>query len=106
MGPRGSVAARIGGWIHRHPTRLDKPGFIGDVRTLAHLEPFRFEQTDEDRQLARQRLDEYMQKYVDEGDKMESIVAIGKGQGTQTTLTFPDGSVWVVPPGFHAATRD
>ena len=44
--------------------------------------------------------------YIDAADKSESIVAVGKGQGRQTTISFPDGSQWVVPPGFEAATRD
>jgi len=73
---------------------------------LANLEPFRFEVTEDERKAAREKLDEYMLKYIDAADKTEAIVSIGKGQGTQTTIKFPDGSIWIVPPGFKAATRD
>ena len=73
---------------------------------LANLEPFKFDATEEDRKVAREKLDEYMMKYVDSADKSESIVAVGKGHGKQTTINFPDGSIWIVPPDFKAATKD
>ena len=73
---------------------------------LSHLEPFKFEVTDEDRKAAKKNLDEYMLKYIESADKLESIVAVGKGHGKQTTISFPDGSDWVVPPAFRAATKD
>ena len=70
---------------------------------LAHLDPFRATKTDEDRSIARQNLDDYILEYVDQADKSESLVAVGKGQGTQTTIRFPDGSEWSVPPDFRGA---
>ena len=73
---------------------------------LMHLPPFGFEHTDEEREAAQQKLDAYMLGYIDTADKSESIVAVGKGQGRQTTISFPDGSQWVVPPAFEAATAD
>ena len=73
---------------------------------LANLEPFRFEATEDERKAAREKLDEYMLKYVDAADKSESIVAVGKGHGKQTTINFPDGSSWIVPPDFRAATEE
>jgi hypothetical protein len=73
---------------------------------LKNLEPFRFEFTEEERKAARDKLDEYMLEYIDAADKSEAIVAVGKGQGTQTTINFPDGSIWIVPPDFRAATAD
>jgi len=73
---------------------------------LAHLEPFCLEATDGDREAAREVLDEYVMKYVDSADRSESTVAVGKGHGKQTTITFPDGSEWIVPPAFRAATED
>jgi hypothetical protein len=73
---------------------------------LAHLEPFKFEVTNEDRQAAKEKLDKYMLEYIENADKSESIVAVGKGHGKQTTIKFPDGSIWVVPPAFRAATGD
>ncbi len=73
---------------------------------LDHLAPFRFEKTDEGRRISRENLDEYMLKYVDTADKVESMVAVGKGYGTQTTVKFSDGSVWPVPPDFRAAAGE
>ena len=73
---------------------------------LAHLEPFKFEATDEDRKAAKAQLDEYILNYIHKADQTESTVAVGKGHGKQTTLEFPDGSVWVVPPDFRAATAE
>ena len=46
---------------------------------LAHLPPFGIEKNDDDRSIARQNLDDYLLKYVDQADKSESIVAVGKG---------------------------
>ena len=59
-----------------------------------------------DRAAARAQLDEYILEYIDEADKSESLVRVGKGQGKQTTISFPDGSRWTVPPTFKAATAD
>lgn len=73
---------------------------------LANLPPFAFEITDEDRYAAQQKLDAFMLEAIDAADKSESMVAVGKGQGRQTTITFPDGSQWSVPPAFSAATAD
>lgn len=73
---------------------------------LANLEPFKSREDDQSRETFRTVLDEYMLKFIDESEKVESTVAIGKGHGTQVTVTFPDGSKWDVPPGFKAATKD
>ena len=59
--------------------------------------------SNKDRRVARERLDEYILKYVDNADKSESMVAVGKGHGKQTTITFSDGSEWKVPPDFRGA---
>jgi len=73
---------------------------------LSHLPPFQFEHTDEQRRAARDRLNNYMLDYIEAADKAESLVRVGKGHGTQTTITFPDGSQWIVPPSFEAATAN
>jgi hypothetical protein len=73
---------------------------------LISLPPFRFEHSDEERRAAQDALDAYMLEYIEAADKSESIVAVGKGQGTQATISFPDGSQWAVPPAFRAATGD
>lgn len=70
---------------------------------LTHLQPFAEKATDEDRRAAKLSLDDYILHFVDAADKSESIVAIGKGDGTQTTVRFPDGSLWDVPPDFQSA---
>lgn len=72
---------------------------------LANLEPFKFEPEFQDPAI-RTALDDYILQFIDDSEKAESTVAIGKGHGTQVTVTFPDGSRWAVPPGFKAATRD
>ena len=92
----------------QHEMLLTKDRFLSLYLryALAHLEPFRFEATDEDRITAREKLDEYMLKYIDKADKSDSLVAVGKGHGTQTTIRFLDGSTWNVPPDFRAATED
>ena len=59
-----------------------------------------------DDKAARAALDDYMTKFIDDADKSESTVAVGKGHGTQVTITFPDGSSWPVPPDFRGATMD
>ena len=71
---------------------------------LAHLPPFYFEISDEDRDAARSQLDTYLSDVIADAYKSESLVAVGKGQGRQTTISFPDGSQWRVPPAFMAAT--
>ena len=73
---------------------------------LMNLPPFGFEHTDDERQAAQQKLDAHMREYIDAADKSESMVAVGKGQGRQTTISFPDGSQWSVPPAFSAATAN
>jgi hypothetical protein len=73
---------------------------------LAHLPPFRFEVSDVDRDTIRDQLDTYMSDVIEEANKSQSLVAVGKGQGLQTTISFPDGSQWQVPPAFKAATLD
>ena len=73
---------------------------------LMNLPPFAFEHTDEERAAAQERLDAFMLEYIDEADQSEAIVAVGKGQGRQTTIRFLDGSQWIVPPAFSAATAD
>ena len=54
----------------------------------------------------RDALDDYIQRFVPAADRAETSVRVGKGSGTQTTVTFPDGWVWTVPPDFRAATED
>lgn len=73
---------------------------------LMHLPPFDHAHTDADRDAARERLDALMGEMIAAAERTDSIVAVGKGQGRQTTLRFPDGSVWTVPPAFAAATAD
>lgn len=92
----------------QHEMLLTKDRFLSLYLryALANLPPFSFEASDEQRKAARQNLDEYMLQYIENADKSESQVAVGKGQGTQTTISFPDGSQWIVPPAFSAATAD
>ena len=59
----------------------------------------------EDKAQARDALDHYIERFIDEADKAESVVKIGKGSGKQTTITFPDGSRWLVPPDFRSAVK-
>ena len=68
----------------------------------------RYEQTKtfEDKAEARDALDKYINNFIKEADKAESVVKIGKGSGKQTIISFPDGSMWMVPPDFRSATLD
>lgn len=68
----------------------------------------RYEQAKEleQKSMARDALDLYIGKFIDEADKSESIVKIGKGGGRQTTISFPDGSIWTVPPDFRSAAAE
>lgn len=59
----------------------------------------------EDKAEARDALDQYIDSFIDEADKSESVVRIGKGSGKQTTISFPDGSRWLVPPDFRSAIK-
>jgi nitrate/nitrite-specific signal transduction histidine kinase len=59
----------------------------------------------QERQAAKKALDSYINKFIDDADKAESKVKIGKGSGLQTTINFSDGSTWTVPPDFSSATR-
>jgi hypothetical protein len=72
----------------------------------SNLEPFKYSDEYRDTQAFRTALDDYILKFIDESEKAESTVGIGKGHGTQVTVTFADGSKWDVPPGFKAATKD
>ena len=73
---------------------------------LAHLEPFRLETSDIERKSKRDELDNYILKHIAEADKSESIVKVGKGQGKQTVVSFPDETKWTVPPAFKAAVKE
>ena len=66
----------------------------------------RYEQTEsfEEKAEARDALDAYIKKFINEADKSESVVRIGKGSGKQVIISFPDGSEWKVPPDFRSAT--
>jgi hypothetical protein len=68
----------------------------------------RYEQAEplEDKSRARDALDTYIEKFIDEADKSESVVKVGKGSGKQTTITFHDGSEWIVPPDFRSAVKE
>ena len=59
----------------------------------------------EDKAEARDALDQYIESFIDEADKAESVVKVGKGSGKQTTISFPDNSKWLVPPDFRSATK-
>ena len=74
-----------------------------EVRFLSLF--LRYEQAKafEDKAQARDALDQYIERFIDEADKSESVVKIGKGSGKQTTITFQDGSRWLVPPDFRSA---
>jgi len=52
---------------------------------------------------AREALDEYIEKFIDESDRFESTIGVGKGAGKQTTINFPDKTSWIVPPDFRSA---
>ena len=56
-----------------------------------------------DKTEARDALDKYIESFISEADKAESVVKIGRGSGRQTIITFNDGSKWLVPPDFHSA---
>lgn len=74
-----------------------------EVRFLSLF--LRYEQAKaiENKAQARDALDQYIERFIDEADKSESVVKIGKGSGKQTTITFHDGSRWLVPPDFRSA---
>lgn len=65
----------------------------------------RYEQApySEEKADARDALDEYIEKFIDEADKYESVINVRKGSRKQTTITFPDGSRWIVPSDFRSA---
>ena len=52
---------------------------------------------------ARDALDKYIESFINEADKPESVVKVGRGSGRQTIISFHDGSRWLVPPDFHSA---
>ena len=56
-----------------------------------------------DKTEARDALDKYIESFISEADKAESVVKIGRGSGRQTIITFNDGSRWLVPPDFRSA---
>ena len=57
----------------------------------------------EKKSFAREALDEYIEKFIDESDRLESTIGVGKGAGKQTTINFPDKTSWIVPPDFRSA---
>jgi len=67
----------------------------------------RYEQAKEfeEKAFAREALDEYIEKFIDESDRFESTIGVGKGAGKQTTINFPDGTHWIVPPDFRSAKK-
>ena len=73
---------------------------------LSNLEPFKHQEEYQNPDAFREELDNYIAEFVEEADKSDSIVAVGKGSGRQTTITFRDGSRWTVPPAFRSAVAN
>ena len=70
---------------------------------LANMPPGSGTSSETERDAARAELERMMTTYVSRSTDPASNVTVGKGQGSQTIITFPDGSRWQVPPEFDAA---
>lgn len=87
-------------------TEKELESLLKEVRFLTLF--LRYEQAEqfEDKAQARDALDTYIEKSIDAADKRESVVKVGKGSGKQTTITFHEGSPWIVPPDFRSAVKE
>ncbi|MDP5220924.1 hypothetical protein Q5Y75_27440 [Ruegeria sp. 2205SS24-7] len=92
----------------RLATLLNKERFLSVYLryALAHMPPGNRTSSEDERSAARAELERLMKAYVSHSTDPTSPVTIGKGQSRQTTITFPDGSRWLIPPEFDAATSN